>query len=503
MNLSSWHLRTGSVVLAWLLALLAVALAHPLVPESQWLLVHLLALGAASNAILIWSWYFTESVLKLSHQERRRSQAARLAIFNLGAIAVIVGFTSGVWFSVLAGGSAVAVTIMWHTGALLRQFHFASSSRFDPMIRYYLAGCVALPVGIGLGITMAYGDLSGTWHARFTVAHAVINFLGWIGLTVVGTLIMLGATVLRTRMADGLEKAADRGLPVLILAICLAVAGAMFGLLPLTAAGIVMYVAAVAFVLWPHIEELRRKHPVSYASMSMLAGLFWLLGSLLVLSAGLAWASNWFEAEDRLGWILVPLAVGFLAQVLLGALSYLLPVALGKRPSATAASTAALNRAADARIAMVNAGLLVSVLPLPNPVRLLCSIVAGATLAAFIPLALRAAVLARRASAGPVARGTRKTPPPIRTRRRLGFASIGVAVVVLAATTGVVINHVGLNSAVSLKTGAGGHATTVDVRVEALRYVPATIEGVCPEGIGSWSSWRTPATNATTWSSPP
>jgi nitrite reductase (NO-forming) len=45
--------RTGSLVLGWLLALLIISLAHPYVTESRWLLVHLLALGAASNAGLL------------------------------------------------------------------------------------------------------------------------------------------------------------------------------------------------------------------------------------------------------------------------------------------------------------------------------------------------------------------------------------------------------------------------------------------------------------------
>ena len=475
MSLSSWHLRTGSVLLGWLLALLVTSLTYPPVTGSQWLLVHLLALGAASNAILIWSWYFSESVLRLSHEANRRSQAVRLALFNLGAIAVIAGFPAGAWLSVLAGGSAVSGVIVWHVGALLKQFRAAASSRFDPMIRYYLTAGVALPVGVGLGITMAYGALSGTWHSRLVVAHAMVNVLGWIGLTVIGTLIMLSATILRTRMADGLEKAADRGLPVLIVGLAVAVAGALSGVLPIAAAGVVIYAGAVIFVLRPHVEELRRKHPASYAAMSVLAGLAWLLGSLLALAIALATASSWFVAEDRLGGLLIPLAVGFLAQVLLGALSYLIPVVLGKRPSATQRATAALNRGADLRIAMVNAGLLVCVLPAPDRVRLLCSIVVGMTLAAFVPLVLYAAVVARRASTGPVARDARKRPPPISGRRRLGLAALGLAVVVLAAAIGV-IDHPGSNSAKPSAAEASGHTTTVDVRIEGLRYVPATIE---------------------------
>ncbi|STZ43643.1 hypothetical protein [Mycolicibacterium gilvum] len=53
MKRSNWHLRAGSVVLGWLVALVMAAIAHPYIALSNWLLIHLLGLGAASNAILI------------------------------------------------------------------------------------------------------------------------------------------------------------------------------------------------------------------------------------------------------------------------------------------------------------------------------------------------------------------------------------------------------------------------------------------------------------------
>ncbi len=66
MKRSSWHLRAGSVVFGWLVALVVVAVAQPFLPLSSWLLVHLLGLGAASNAILIWSRHFADALLRRS-----------------------------------------------------------------------------------------------------------------------------------------------------------------------------------------------------------------------------------------------------------------------------------------------------------------------------------------------------------------------------------------------------------------------------------------------------
>jgi FtsP/CotA-like multicopper oxidase with cupredoxin domain len=62
-NRSGWHRRTGLVPIAYLAAIVAVGLAHPFVPQSPWLLLHLLLLGAATNAILVWGAHFSAAVL--------------------------------------------------------------------------------------------------------------------------------------------------------------------------------------------------------------------------------------------------------------------------------------------------------------------------------------------------------------------------------------------------------------------------------------------------------
>lgn len=442
----SWHLRTGSVVFAWLLALLGVAVAGRSTPDSYWLLVHLLALGAGSNAILIWSWYFTESVLRLPHQADRRSQVARLALFNSGAIAVVVGYSIGfdndvsTWSVVLAGGLAAGTAIVWHAAALLHRLRTSLPSRFGPMVRYYVASGCCLPIGIGLGVTMAAGTLPGTWHARFLVAHAAVNVLGWIGLAVLGTLVTLWPTMLRTRMADGVEKAAARGLFVLLAGVTVIAGGALAGLRPLAGAGVLLYLAAVVLVLRPHVDEARRKPPVSFPTLSALSGVAWLIGTLIALAVSLFAAPDWYTAGEQLRTLAIPFAVGFLGQVLFGALSYLLPVVLGRRPSATQAATAMLDRAGGARVTATNAALLLSVLPVPDSVRWACGAVVVVSMATLVPLAVAAVVVTHRAEDVPIDRTqppARVRPPEIGAGQRAGRASVGLAVVVLAVVVGV------------------------------------------------------------------
>ena len=65
MTRSRWHLATTSLVLVWLAAAVAVALAHRYISAASWLMVHLLLLGAVTNAVLIWSSHFSAALLRL------------------------------------------------------------------------------------------------------------------------------------------------------------------------------------------------------------------------------------------------------------------------------------------------------------------------------------------------------------------------------------------------------------------------------------------------------
>jgi nitrite reductase (NO-forming) len=470
----SWHLATGLVVAGWLLALVVVVLVHPFVPAPRWLMVHLLALGAVSNAILVWSWHFTSALLRLGDGAGRAGQARRLLLFNLGALAVVGGVVGGVWPIVVVGAAVLGGVAAWHAVALVRVLRRALPSRFGDTVRYYAAAGAALPVGVALGVLLARGSLDGQAHARLVVAHALVNLLGWVGLTVIGTLVTLWPTMLRTRIADTAERTARRALPVLLAGLVVALVGALAGSLLLTAAGVLAYLGGLALAALPHGDELRRKRPVGFPSMSVLAGLAWLAGTLVVLAGALATADGWSQAAARAGLLTAPLLAGFVAQVLLGALSYLVPVVVGGGPTAVRAMVAVLDRAAPARVAAANAGLLVAVLPVPSLVRVLCSVVVLVALASFLPLLVRAVVVGRRLRSRP-----RPTAPsdPVR-RSRAGTAAAGLLAVLLAAGGGVAADPaaVGLGRSADAGIPATGRTAGVEVRVEGMRFVPDVVE---------------------------
>lgn len=478
-----WPLRDLPTVV-WLLAAGVSTLVHPFVPAPRWLMIHLLLLGAISHAILVWSTYFTDAVLHIPAGDAdRRAQSARLLLLNAGVVAVVVGVPGNVWPVTAAGAAMVAGAVGWHGAALLLRLRRALPARFGATVRYYVAAAVLLPVGAGIGAALGRG-IGGSWHERLVFAHAAVNVLGWMGLTVVGTLVTLWPTMLRTRIAAGAERAAKRALPVLVAAVLTAAAGAAADLRPVAALGVAGYLAGLGLTAPALVKAARGRRPSSFPTWSVVAGLVWLAGSLAALAVGIGIATSWPAAAAVFERLTPFLAVGFGAQVLLGALSYLVPAALGGGATPVRAANSALERGGALRVAMTNAALVVCALPVPSMVRVLASTLALAGLASFLPLLLLAIRSSRRARSRPaVPAGGRRPDRPEASRppgRASGPAVAGLAAVVLAVAAGIAADPAALarggpSSTAAAGVTATGATTTVRVKAEDMRFTPATI----------------------------
>ncbi len=475
MNRRPWHLRAGTVVFAWLAALVVLAVAHRFVPLSGWLLIHLLGLGAAGNAILIWSRHFADALLRLPSDTSHAGEVLRIAAFNAGALTVITGMLAGRWPPVLAGGVVVAAVALAHAVTLVRALRTALPARFGDTVRYYVAAAALLPVGAGLGVAMANPGLPDELHERFVIAHAAVNLYGWVGLMVLGTLVTFWPTMLRTRMAGGVEVVARRGLPVLLAALGVGAVAAALGSPVGTAAGALGYLVAVGWVLRPHLAEIRAKHPADFATLSVLAGVVWLLGSLAYATVVFGIAPTWPAAVEAAGTVTVAVLAGFLVQVLLGSLTYLATVVVGGR-AASLVAAAELERGAPWRLAVANGALLLCVLPTPSLVRVGASMLVLVAYASFLPLLARAVRRARQYRGVPSASSS--TPPPAPLRRRLGVAAAGLGVVVLVAAAGVAGDPaaVGINTGAIASVAATGQTTQLEVHIEGMRFVPDVID---------------------------
>jgi len=476
-------------VVGWLGALVVVVVAHPFLPAPRWLMVHLLLLGAVSHAILVWSRHFAETLLRTVSADRT-AESIRLGSLNAGAVLVVLGVVTERWPLTVAGATAVVTAVLWHGAALVVALRKALPSRFDVTVRSYVTAACFLPVGALLGTLLARG-LPDLWHERVKLAHAMVNLLGWVGLTVVGTLLTLWPTMLRTRLPDGAEQATRRALPLLAGSVLVAAGGAVVGTRVLVALGLAGYLAGLGVVALPMVKAARGKPPSSYATWSVLAGMVWLVCSLASLAVTVVASPSWRVVDDRFSALTPLLSAGFGAQVLLGALSYLVPVALGGGPGAVRAATTALDRAAAFRVVLVNAGLLVAVLPVPSVVRVLCSMLAFGGMAAFLPLlvvAIRRSRQVRRhvsdtpveaTAPGEAASARARLEEPRRSAS--GLAVAGLAAVVLAVAAGVAVDPGAVATARSAtedrsQVPATGRTVTATVVARDMRFSPSTLK---------------------------
>ncbi|MGH3412248.1 MAG: multicopper oxidase domain-containing protein, partial [Marmoricola sp.] len=260
----------------------------------------------------------------------------------------------------------------------------------------------------------------------------------------------------------------------------------LVGLRPAVGIGLLVYGAGIVMLARPFVFAMRNKPPTHYPTWSVLAAVCWLGVLVVALAVVVSTAPSWMAAHEHLEWLTPGLAVGFGAQVLLGALSYLVPVSIGGGPSGVRAANTVLDRGSALRVAVVNAGLPVALLPVPSWVRVVVSAAVLVALASFIPLLLlsmRAARRARQDSPRSLPRDQRRGPAPVageRPRGQLtGLLAAGVSVVVLAVALGVALDP-GALAGTGHDSGSGdvaptGRTTRVVVRAANMRFTPGTV----------------------------
>lgn len=389
------------VALVWLLTAIIVVPLNHLIPASDWLLIHLIVLGALTHSAMVWSEYFAHTLLKTRatpHEERAQDQ--RIGVLGVGALLVLIGFPADQWLIVLAGALFVAAAMTWHIAHLLTKFRAALPGRFRIVVRYYVTAACLLPIGATFGVVLAFG-VNDDWRGRLMITHMVFNLLGWIGLTVIGTLLTFWPTMIRARMDPHAEKYARQTYPLFLLGIAIMSAGALSGIQELSLAGLAVY--AVGLVWWGRslVAPLKQKGLVEFAPTSVGASMLWSAVGLVWVGYLLATSASWPEVTDKLPTVAAVFVVGFSLQLLLGALSYLIPMLVGRGPAMTRAAQGPLNAGAAFRIIVPNMALLVWLLPVPDMVRHAMIALALITFASFIPAliaAIRAALAAKEKS---------------------------------------------------------------------------------------------------------
>ena len=482
----SWHRRATRPVQLWMVALVVLGVVHRWVPASTWVIVHVFTLGLLTNSILVWGQHFTETLLhSRPADDARRTQVRRIFLLNAGIVVLVAGMIAAWSPAVVAGAAVVGGATAWYVVDLVRQIRAALPSRFRPIVRFYAVAAAFLPAGAVAGAWMGVGT-GEEWALRLHAVHLAVNVLGFVGITVLTTLVTFWSTVLRAPMVDGQDRAAVWSLSVLSGAVVVAAGASLAGAEPVAAAALGTYLLAVLCHLWFLVRAARSAPPREFASMSIACGLVW-------LPVALGW-TVWLVATGRLddlSAVTTPLLAGAAAQILFGAMSFLMPTVMRGGPAAVRAGMIEMNRLAVFRLVLVNAGLVVFLVPGGTSwTRVVGSALAFLGFALFLPVMIRAvraqlAVIreaaAARAAGEKPPRVSRDTPRPEIApgrQRNLVGALAGALVVVLATGTALAVDpssplrRGGQDVAAVTPTG---ETTTVEVAAVGMRFVPDTV----------------------------
>ena len=484
MSRRNWYLVTNSAVFGWIALTVVAVGVHRFVDQPLWLMVHLPLLGAVTAAILIWSQHFADTLLRRPAPGGRISLGLRLGAHTIGVVLVIAGVVTGAFPLVVAGATVVGAAIVAHAVLLGIQSRGALPARFAPLVRYYIAAAIVFLGGIAIGAVMA-GDPALT--DRLVTAHLVLNAYGWIGLTALGTLVLLWPTVLHARIQESADAAGRRALWILLAGLAVAAAGPLVDVQALVAVGMVVWLAGALLIAREGWRQARAMPPATFAGWSLACAFAWVAGAAATLAVQAALVPSWAALRDAYLVVLGPLVAGFAVQLVSGAMSYLLPVVAMGSPQAAKAGAEVLDRGWAFRVVAFNGSILLYLLPMPSLARVLLSFVAAGVVVAFLVLVIRALIVGRRVRRGEGANPDRSgrvgigmpaaaAPPP---PRRAGGLVAGFAVLALCVAGGVAADPAAAGIAVAgpvVDVAVTGETTHVTVQVEGMHFTPDVIE---------------------------
>lgn len=364
--------RTDTFTSIWMIIAVAMALVTLVVknrmPQPLWTMIHLVTLGVLSNGIFQWSWFFARSLARLSADDprARRHNTIRILIFNACFLLLFVSMWLGWMVGTVIAATGIAAVAAWHGAEMLSVLRERLASRFVVVVRYYVCSAsffvLAALLASFVTATMFSPSIPEAMVAmrdRLTLAHALSGVAGWVGLTIGGTVITLGPTILRTRMSPDAVSGGVRVLLPWCLSLLLAIAGALLGVMPLVGAGILAVgTCAIVGIVCPYAKVLRNKGPREYSAWSFLLGLLWISVGVCALGVTSLFVSTPSQLRVlTLMWLPIIGIAGF-AQLFQGALSYLMPVVIGGGPSIVRIGIAIIDWQYSLRLGLRNGALI-------------------------------------------------------------------------------------------------------------------------------------------------
>lgn len=318
--------QTGARV--WATASLLSFALPPSARLGLWLPVHLMLAGAVATAI---SGAMQNFALALTAGPAPSDVAvrARFVLLSGGVVAIGVGVPAGWPWLVALGGASFTVSmgllgwVVWRASARsLQRRHRA------PVAAYLLAAAAVL-IGATLGAVIGAGAATPSAWAAIRRAHMLLNVLGFGSLTVAGTLLTFLPTLLRVRIP------AWRGwltVGALAAGAALLALGELTGVRAIAVAGGVTEVVGAGSLVSFAVVVFRRprRFAVPVAAVHAACAMGWFVGGVLAVARTTLEGPGTFDAMRR--GFLIAFVAGWLAQMVLGAWSYLLPMAAPGHP---------------------------------------------------------------------------------------------------------------------------------------------------------------------------
>ncbi len=343
----------------------AVALAAGATSATPWLPIHLALTGGASTAIAGVMPFFV-AALAAGRPAPARLRAAAVTLVAGGAALVAVhGLAPGLAFLPPLGGG------VYLAGIGMTALAVRASGRAGLMVRRPVVtiGYMLALANVGIGGTLGTLLVAGWGPAAerlvpLRAAHAWTNLVGFVSLVIMATLLHFLPTVLGTRITA--RRSAATAILATAMGSPLVVAGFVTGWVPLAGGGAVLtLVGAVSLLVEARLTWIARGRWTTdpgwhlLTGGGLLAGVGWFAvgsssASVLVLARVLGLTS------DALAWqsavVGGPLAIGWVAQVLVASWTHLLPAIGPGTPVDHGVQRVVLGRGARTRLVALNLG---------------------------------------------------------------------------------------------------------------------------------------------------
>lgn len=366
--------RGGVVAAAFMLAALASLALPQDARRGIWLPLHLAFAGGASLAIAAVLPFFA-TTLAGAPPASPVLRAAAIVLVVGGALAAIVGYPSGVLPVAAAGAASFAAGICLVGAAAF--VPLAARRRAVPrlIVTGYAVALADVVAGVLLVATYLAGwpPLVAAWEAG-KAAHAWLNLLGFVSLTIAATLVHLLPTVLGTRIAT--RPSARLAVAALVVAAPLVASAMLLAAGPASetgtaahgiadllarAGGLALIGAALGLAVFACLTWRARARWTTDAGWHR-----WIVGALgsavawFLVAALLAGGPVVLLGADPAAWSISmvgpALVGGWLSLAIVGALAHLLPSIGPGGPVRHARQRAILAKASGTRLALLDAG---------------------------------------------------------------------------------------------------------------------------------------------------